>query len=136
MRLPEERSIYGHHERLTVYLDRVIHWAGNPELGILKRLMHLSLRAGPVWQSEARVEAIPLDRLLPYLKIPSLRSLHVYELVERPGPALPDNMEIPLTHLHFNGIREILYRMPNFLSMCPRLESFTWRQHRNHAIRE
>lgn len=140
--LPEERSIYEPHMRLTVYLDRVIHWARNPELGILTRLTHLYLQPGPVWQGMGGVEDIPLDRIIPYLRIPSLRGLHVLRLFERPGPALPEK-NLPLTHINLQdisgyhqGVYQPLKSVPKLLFMCSRLESFTWRHvvdHLDHA---
>jgi hypothetical protein len=117
--------------RLTVYLGRVIHWARNPKLGILTRLTRLYVREGPVWQGMGGVEEISLDRLIPYLMIPSLRSLHVLRLTERPGPALPEKV-LPLTHINFQAINENrqgvyqpLKSAPRLLSLCPSLESFT-----------
>ncbi|KAF7159474.1 hypothetical protein CNMCM5623_004812 [Aspergillus felis] len=130
--LTEERSIYEPHWRLTVYLDRVIHWARDPKLGILTRLTHLYVRDGPVNQGEGGEEAIPLDRIMPYLRIPSLRNLHVVNLSERPGRALLEK-DLPLTHINVQGIHfhRGIYSsgesVPKLLSMCSRLQSFTWR---------
>ncbi|RHZ46506.1 hypothetical protein CDV55_100743 [Aspergillus turcosus] len=130
--LPEERSIYEPHWRLTVYLDRVIHWARDPKLGILTRLTDLYLRDGPVDVGEGAEEAIPLDRIVPYLRIPSLRGLHVLNLSERPERALPEK-DLPLTHINVQGIHfhRGVYSsgesVPKLLSMCSRLQSFTWR---------
>lgn len=132
--LTEERSIYEPHWRLTVYLDRVMRWARDPKLGILTRLTHLYVRDGPVDQGEGAEEAVPLDRIMPYLRIPSLRGLHVVNLSERPERALPDN-DLPLIHINVQGIyfRQGVYSsgesVPKLLSICSRLQSFTWRSH-------
>ncbi|PYI06900.1 hypothetical protein BO78DRAFT_460921 [Aspergillus sclerotiicarbonarius CBS 121057] len=133
MPLQEEGRFYDHTQKLTVHFDRVIQWAANPKLGILKHLTHLSLRPAPIEQGIDGVEAIPLRRLIPFLKIPSLRYLQVREVIEHGRPTLPDHITSSLAHLRLEQIDEKLSYMPQFLSMCPRLESFSWKQFRLHS---
>ncbi|PWY88962.1 hypothetical protein BO70DRAFT_417850 [Aspergillus heteromorphus CBS 117.55] len=132
MEIPEERSFYDASRRLTTNVDRVIHWAQNPRLGILTRLTDVRLRFGPIYQGMGGFEAILIHRLLPYLKIPSLRRFFVCDPIESTTPTTAMAMQLtekaaslPLTHLRLQPVGEPLTSLPYLLSMFSGLESFT-----------
>ena len=120
---------YDHRPKLTTHFDRVIHWSRNPELGILTRLSHVSLRDGPVYLNSG-VQAVSLSRLIPYLQIPSLRKLYVRNLCDRSRLNLPKDLVSSLTHIDFEEPQEILPNLPRLLQRCPILISFTLEQGR------
>ncbi|PYI22783.1 hypothetical protein BO99DRAFT_467151 [Aspergillus violaceofuscus CBS 115571] len=133
IRLPEERMKFDFEtipqtQGYTTHFDRVIHWARKPELGVLTRLSQVSLRDGPVWHNEGAIEAVPLKRMLPYLRIPSLRTLYVRNPCNGslPRKLLRDLVPISssLTHIDLEGPHDDLSNLPQFLEWCPNLESF------------
>ncbi|CAK48460.1 hypothetical protein ASPNIDRAFT_43722 [Aspergillus niger ATCC 1015] len=132
--LPEEVWIGGYEDgpfppRRSPHFERVIAWASHPKLGVLTKLSHISLTDGPcIWESELSVHAIPLTRLLPFLRIPSLRKLYVFNPCDRSPLSIPKDLTIPLTHLDFHVPKEAMPNLPHFLKRCSMLESFTLQQ--------
>ncbi|OJJ98254.1 hypothetical protein ASPACDRAFT_61784 [Aspergillus aculeatus ATCC 16872] len=112
----------------TTHSERVIQWAKNPELGILTRLARVSLRDGPVWHCDGGIEAVPLKRMLPYLRIPSVRKLYICNPGDSPLPRKLRHdpaVALSLTHLDLEGPHDTLSSLPRLLKWCPHLESLT-----------
>ncbi|GLA37636.1 hypothetical protein AnigIFM63309_004586 [Aspergillus niger] len=110
----------------SVHFERVIQWASNPKLGILTYLKHISLRDGPdFWEYRTSVGAVPMNRLLPYLRIPSLRKLYVHNVCDRSRFHMPKSLVLPLTHLDLMANDDDLPNLPSLLERCPSLQSFT-----------
>ncbi|RAK95276.1 F-box protein [Aspergillus ibericus CBS 121593] len=133
--LPEERWILGFYDGPTPpknspHLEQVIEWARHPKLGVLTQLKHISLKNGPcLWECEHAVNAVPLTRLLPFLRIPSLRKLYVKNPCDRSPPSVSQDLStIPLTHLDFEAPEEGLPNLPRLLERCTDLQSFTLQQ--------
>ncbi|RAK76376.1 uncharacterized protein BO72DRAFT_430915 [Aspergillus fijiensis CBS 313.89] len=144
IRLPEEHMQFEFEhipltQGYTTHFDRVIHWARNPALGILPRLSHVSLRDGPAWWDEGATNAVPLRRLLTYLRIPSLRSLYIRNPCDSSLPRQLLREQIPilssLTHIDLQGPSDSLSNLPQFLEWCPNLESFAVEMDRNWTRR-
>ncbi|OOF90904.1 hypothetical protein ASPCADRAFT_178571 [Aspergillus carbonarius ITEM 5010] len=141
MELPEERNHLNEEVQLknSVHFERVIQWASNPKLGILTHLTHISLTNGPpFWESGTAVNAVPLNRLVPYLRIPSLRKFYVVNPCDRSSFNMPKNRDLvlPLTHLDLEAPNERLPNLPRLLERCPNLQSFTLEKgelHSEHA---
>ncbi|GAA92446.1 similar to An12g01780 [Aspergillus luchuensis IFO 4308] len=133
--LPEEVWIGGYEDgpfppRHSPHFERVIEWASKPELGILTKLRHISLTNGPcIWESELSVDAVPLTRLLPFLRIPSLRKLYVSNPCDRSQLSMPKDLPtVQITHLDFECPDTALPSLPHLLNRCSALESFTLQQ--------
>ncbi|PYH67821.1 F-box protein [Aspergillus vadensis CBS 113365] len=133
--LPEEVWIGGYEDgpvppRRSPHFERVIEWASHPELEILTKLRHISLTNGPcIWESELSVDAVPLTRLLPFLRIPSLRKLYVSNPCDLSPLSIPNGLSTALlTHLDFECPDTALPSLPHLLNRCSALESFTLQQ--------
>ncbi|GLA57487.1 hypothetical protein AtubIFM55763_000857 [Aspergillus tubingensis] len=110
----------------SVHFERVIHWASNPRLGILTHLKHVLLADGPNLLELGQTEsAIPLKRLIPYLRIPSLRKLYVHNACDRTQFDMPSDLVLPLTHLDLLASTDGLPNLSRLLERCPKLQSFT-----------
>lgn len=141
--LPEEVWIGGYEDgpfppRRSPHFERVIAWASHPKLGVLTKLRHISLTNGPcIWESKLSVDAVPLTRLLPFLRIPSLRKLYVLNPCDRSPLSIPKDLStIPLTHLDFECPNRALPSLPHLLKRCSALKSFTlqqqgWHEHQS-----
>ncbi|GKZ50356.1 hypothetical protein AbraIFM66951_003492 [Aspergillus brasiliensis] len=141
--LPEERWVLGYDDgpfppRCSPHFERVLAWASHPKLGVLTKLRQISLTAGPcMWENEHSVDAIPLTRLLPLLRIPSLRKLYVSDPCDRSPLRIPGDLStIALTHLVFDFPKEGMPNLPHLLKRCSMLESFTlqqdgWHEHQS-----
>ncbi|PYI05103.1 hypothetical protein BO78DRAFT_447986 [Aspergillus sclerotiicarbonarius CBS 121057] len=133
--LPEERNHTEptDHQKNSVHFERVIQWASSSKLGILTHLTHVSLTNGPCfWEMGTAVDAVPLNRLIPFLRIPSLRKLYVRNPCDRSPLHLPKDLVLPITHLDIEWPRERLPNLPRLLERCSQLESFTLEQDELH----
>ncbi|GKZ37623.1 hypothetical protein AbraIFM66950_009272 [Aspergillus brasiliensis] len=108
----------------TPHFDSVIRRAANPEQGILTRLTHLTLAETPPKFYDP--QGIPLDRLVPYLKIPSLRYIHVKRITEQKKQAVPPNFRCGITEIDLEQCATTISQLPRLLSGCSKLEAFTW----------
>ncbi|GCB21110.1 hypothetical protein AAWM_03995 [Aspergillus awamori] len=110
----------------SVHFERVIHWASNPKLGILTHLKHVLLADGPNLREWGHTEsAIPLKRLIPYLRIPSLQKLYVHNACDRTQFDMPRDLVLSLTHLDLLSSTDGLPSLSRLLERCPNLQSFT-----------
>ncbi|KAF3401658.1 hypothetical protein F1880_010069 [Penicillium rolfsii] len=128
MELPEEWNHLNEEVQLktSVHFERVIQWASNPSLGVLTRLSHVSLTNGPAfWETGTAVNAMPLHRLIPFLRIPSLRKLYVKDACDRLRLKLPRDLAPQLTHLDLEAPKGRLPNLPGLLERCTSLQSFT-----------
>ena len=113
----------------SVHFERVIQWASNPSLGVLTRLSHVSLTNGPAfWEPGTAVNAMPLHRLIPFLRIPSLRKLYVKDACDRLRFKIPRDLARQLTHLDLEAPGGRLPNLPGLLERCTGLQSFTLEQ--------
>lgn len=126
--LPEEWDHLNEEVQLknSVHFERVIQWASNPSLGVLTRLSHVSLTNGPAfWEPGTAVNAMPLHRLIPFLRIPSLRKLYVKDACDRLRFKIPRDLVPQLTHLDLEAPGGRLPNLPDLLERCTSLQSFT-----------
>ncbi|PYH29354.1 uncharacterized protein BO87DRAFT_369253 [Aspergillus neoniger CBS 115656] len=133
--LPEERWVLGYEDgpfppRRSPHFERVIAWASHPKLGVLTKLKQIALKNGPcIWEIGISMNATPLTRLLPFLRIPSLRKLYVSNPCDRSLLSMPKDLStIALKHLDFEAPKEAMPNLPRFLERCSALESFTIQQ--------
>lgn len=71
---------------------------------------------------------MPLNRLIPFLRIPSLRKFYVKNACDRSRFMMPRDLILPLTHLHFQAPSGRLPNLRYLLEGCPYLQSFTLEQ--------
>ena len=109
--------------KCSVHFERVIHWASNPRLGILTHLKHVLLADGPYLLELGQTEsAIPLKRLIPYIRIPSLRKLYVHNACDRTQFDMPSDSVLRLTHLDLLASTDGLPNLSHLLERCPKLQ--------------
>ncbi|GKZ26975.1 hypothetical protein AbraIFM66951_005251 [Aspergillus brasiliensis] len=122
----------------AIHFERVLQWASNSKLGILARLKHVSLSNGPAfWQGGTAVNAVSLNRILPFIRLPSVRKLCVKDVCDRAQFHLPKGLVFPLTHLDLRMPNDGLPHLPRLLERCPKLQSLTlemgdWGEDRTH----
>ncbi|RAK90906.1 hypothetical protein BO79DRAFT_281136, partial [Aspergillus costaricaensis CBS 115574] len=123
----------------SVHFERVLEWARNPELGILTRLERVSLANGPAfWQQGTAMNAVSFNRVMPYLKIPSLRRISVKKACDRTEFSMPRDLIFPLTHLDLLVPNDGVPHLPSLLKRCPQLQSLTlelgdWGENETHG---
>ncbi|PWY93147.1 hypothetical protein BO94DRAFT_554692 [Aspergillus sclerotioniger CBS 115572] len=140
--LGEEKIEYGLNKTRTssVHFEWVIHWASMPRLGILPKLSHVSLIHGPApWTIGTVGKGVALHRLIPFLRIPSMRELYVINPGDRVPLKLPKDVMFPVKHLDIAWPQEPLRNLPRLVERCPELESFTleqdyWHDETTHSL--